>query len=75
MKTCYTLRDDYDSQTVTVCEDHAKEMPQVDGFKVTAKPADDDCNCEFCEQEPLETESQRHYRGILDLKEVLTGSR
>jgi hypothetical protein len=50
MKTIYTLRDGTgESQSVVVCAEHAREMPNVDDL-VTAAPADPDCNCEFCER-------------------------
>lgn len=50
-RTIYTLRCRLtgESQTVTVCDAHAREMPPVDGELVTASAvADDAINCEFC---------------------------
>lgn len=48
-RTLYTLRDGHgESQQVMVCAEHARAMPPVDGDRVTAQPADDDCSCELC---------------------------
>ena len=47
-RTLYTLRDNYDSQTIVLCDEHASIMPAVDGDRVQAEPADDNCDCEPC---------------------------
>lgn len=38
-----------ESSAICVCHAHAKEMPAVDGDRVRADAADDDCSCDFCE--------------------------
>ena len=45
--TAYTFHTPEDSQTVIVCDTHAKEMPAVGG-NVSAEAADPDCACAFC---------------------------
>ena len=47
-RTLYTLRDNYYSQTIVLCDEHASIMPAVDGDRVQAEPADDNCDCEPC---------------------------
>ena len=47
----YTLRCGYtgESQEIPVCDHCAENMPHVDGEWVTAYPADDDIECDFCD--------------------------
>lgn len=50
--TLYTLRCRItgESQDVAVCDEHARQMPPVDGETVSAI-ADEECECEFCSSE------------------------
>lgn len=48
----YTLRCALtnESQTVIVCDQHANDMPKVDGFLVVARVLQEEASCEFCRQ-------------------------
>lgn len=37
-----------ETQQVIVCDEHAVDMALVNDDTVTARPADDDVECEFC---------------------------
>jgi len=43
----YILADQYGTDTVCVCPNCAKEMPPVDGDRVSAYPAEDGIDCDF----------------------------
>lgn len=53
--TCKLTGED---QQVCVCEEHAEEMPAVDGENVTTQTVDDEADCEFCEAAKIKEEKE-----------------
>lgn len=37
-----------ETEDVVACDGHALQMPAANGDDVRARPADDDCDCDFC---------------------------